>query len=720
MTNCDRSSILITPRRPRREEGTTTFLGSCHHRLALRNSHRHIIKALLVLLLAASDAPAEIVPIEIVAPTEHSTVAGPIPVAATAGPYVTALEFVLDGTPVWVDNSAPFTWVFKTWTVPNGNHVIAAQKPGYPQTAKQVSVWVDNQPSMAGTPVIVRLEDTLTMNGTFKGFGIVDGANNFWYPTFPENQPHTTQYGTSPPVLPGPDFVNHALPRLAALKPSFVLKYVLMWTWAPSAPPDPYDWTNAQMQGVYQDLTALRTLGVDVMIVFTQIPTWIVGSGEFPNTPAEFEAWSSVVADLIKHLHGADGSGLSFTNVKWVGGPVELEGIAWPASGGMWQVREAYSRVGQKLSPYGITPKFFAPGFYDVLNPNGPFYDLAGQYINATQAEPGLDSLLAVYDWHLWYHSMSLEANNYSQIPQAIDAVRTAAGDSSKQVFNTEFGDWLQGNNVWQLTPLTIIEGVNRGQAMIVNWQLTDTNYGGPYPGTGGLLNTAYWNFWPKEANLVYQMISSHVKRDSLVFSSNCVTSPSECPKLKIAAFRSPQSAYTVFAYNTDLAASQRINVAFEGLPVPEATLYRYLVTPGVPLDIRRFALGHDSLVSLWQGHFTDLIPAGSFAVYSWEPDPQPPTVGITTPAWTQTVCGTIPVAATAESAGPQAIDRVEWLIDGTLYTTTYPPNHSWSWNTTLVHNGTYGHRIEAKAFDTAGRAATAMVWVTVANPSCQ
>lgn len=93
------------------------------------------------------------------------------------------------------------------------------------------------------------------------------------------------------------------------------------------------------------------------------------------------------------------------------------------------------------------------------------------------------------------------------------------------------------------------------------------------------------------------------------------------------------------------------------------------------------------------------------------------PTVSITAPANNATVSGTASVSTSAsDNVG---VTRVEFYVNGVLQATDTASPYSFSWNTTVVTNGSY--ILTAKAYDAAGNAATSnAAAVTVLNQVAQ
>ncbi len=102
-------------------------------------------------------------------------------------------------------------------------------------------------------------------------------------------------------------------------------------------------------------------------------------------------------------------------------------------------------------------------------------------------------------------------------------------------------------------------------------------------------------------------------------------------------------------------------------------------------------------------------------------PDPTPtpisditaPSCGITSPATSMTLSGTVDVSVSASD--DQGVTRVELYLDETLYATDNSAPYSFSWDTRQVADGP--HTLRAWAYDAAGNsAASSQVTVTVQN----
>lgn len=91
--------------------------------------------------------------------------------------------------------------------------------------------------------------------------------------------------------------------------------------------------------------------------------------------------------------------------------------------------------------------------------------------------------------------------------------------------------------------------------------------------------------------------------------------------------------------------------------------------------------------------------------------DTTPPTALITSPTG-DVVAGTVVFSATADDN--VAVDRVDFLVDGTMVLSDVASPYTYSWNTTSVPNGS--HTLSIKVYDTSGNFASASRPVTVSN----
>src|SRR5216683_739488 len=93
--------------------------------------------------------------------------------------------------------------------------------------------------------------------------------------------------------------------------------------------------------------------------------------------------------------------------------------------------------------------------------------------------------------------------------------------------------------------------------------------------------------------------------------------------------------------------------------------------------------------------------------------DTTPPTTSITSPTGGSTVSGTVSVSAS--SSDTVGVTSIQLLVDGALAGTVTAAPYNFSWNTTLLANGS--HTLQTKAFDAARNAGlSAIVTVNVSN----
>lgn len=92
-------------------------------------------------------------------------------------------------------------------------------------------------------------------------------------------------------------------------------------------------------------------------------------------------------------------------------------------------------------------------------------------------------------------------------------------------------------------------------------------------------------------------------------------------------------------------------------------------------------------------------------------PDTTPPTALITSPTG-DVVSGTVNFSATAQDN--VAVSKVEFLVDGTVVSSDSSSPYSYSWNTTLVSNGS--HTIGIKAYDSSNNMSSASRPIDVLN----
>jgi chitodextrinase len=148
---------------------------------------------------------------------------------------------------------------------------------------------------------------------------------------------------------------------------------------------------------------------------------------------------------------------------------------------------------------------------------------------------------------------------------------------------------------------------------------------------------------------------------------------------------------------NQNADTNSTIDVA---LSAGSHTLKLYGREPGVMVD--RVILLDD---------FT-CVPSGFGDNCNIPPDTTPPTTAVTAPADGSTVSGTVGVSATASD--DTGVTKVDFLVDGSVASSSTAAPYGFSWDSTTVANG--NHTLSSKAYDAAGNSATAPITVTVAN----
>lgn len=94
------------------------------------------------------------------------------------------------------------------------------------------------------------------------------------------------------------------------------------------------------------------------------------------------------------------------------------------------------------------------------------------------------------------------------------------------------------------------------------------------------------------------------------------------------------------------------------------------------------------------------------------EKETTPPTVSITNPINGDTVSNTVNV--TASASDNVGVSKVEFYVNGSHHATDTSAPYAYSWNTTVIPNGSY--KLDAKAYDAAGNTSISSVTVSVLN----
>jgi peptidoglycan/xylan/chitin deacetylase (PgdA/CDA1 family) len=133
-------------------------------------------------------------------------------------------------------------------------------------------------------------------------------------------------------------------------------------------------------------------------------------------------------------------------------------------------------------------------------------------------------------------------------------------------------------------------------------------------------------------------------------------------------------------------------------------------VTPTVPAGINGvsfgLALSSNGFVTVDDLGFDDAAASGGT-------DTTPPTASMTAPPDGTRVAGTTLLSATASDNN--AVDHVDFLVDGAVVGTVTSGPYNFSWNSANVANGT--HTVRARAVDLSGNTTTSSsISITVAN----
>ena len=463
--------------------------------------------------------------------------------------------------------------------------------------------------ALALTTIQVDTTSSLTTNGNFQGFGIHEDTNQLWLGA-------NTGLGVA---VPG-DWEQFVRPRLKALKPALVRKFIdLNWF---AATQGVYTWNSAGMQGLYTTLQELKTNAVPVILTIWVTPTYMSsrnlgGVPRFPSpetNPDYADRWATAVTDLMKHLYGADGSGYTFDNIKFLGGPNELETTS------VGELVRPYQLLDQKLSAANIRSAvtLFGP---DMADDNGT----AGtQAIVDAKNNPLLAPLLGMYDFHE-YQSGGTDAG----VIRNFDAARAAVQGTGKQVFVTEIGEQTSGNNDWRTLPTWAIDALNHGQAAVIPWTFMDQVYCGGTctsssgSGTSATLDGGKWGllgfkdtgYAPKTSYYMWSAITQHTQADSVVYSNSC--SNEQCTGLRVATLRNQAGNHTIILNNLSSTAAP-VSFEYAGQS-PTQVLYRYTINPASLPDPSTTGdtLGYDQILQMTGGRFSDTVPAGAFVVYS-------------------------------------------------------------------------------------------------------
>ncbi len=511
------------------------------------------------------------------------------------------------------------------WTRPHFLYHVAVQRPSGQHTLRRratrllvlfalwcglIAVAAPTTPVQAQYSVTINTGATLTANGNFQGFGVQDDTNWMWL----------GNSASGAPVVPA-DYNNFIAPRLQAMKLPWVRKFIdIHWY---EATQGTYTWNSNAMTGLYTDLQTLKNNGAKVLLTIWEIPTWMsnytTGDGVshnpvsyWPTTTTQDSEWAQAVTDLLKHLYGTDGSGYSFSNIRWVGGPNELgnqEQLSVSA------LDTPYSDLDSTLTAAGIRSNvtFFGP---DMYFPGGD------TDITAARQDGTLNPLLGLYDVHDYQNSQAPFDSDAS-------AAINAASGSGKQVWLTEFGNGTfpgaEGTAIrWDLNAQWAIEALNRGYAAASLWTAGDQWYCGGAPcmtatpptSDSGTLDGGKWGLWgykdssyaPRLSYYAYSNITAHTAANSKVYANSC-----GCANLGVAALNDQNGHDTVLVMNWNSSA-EPVSFSYSGAS-PTETMYRYTINsssqPSGNLE------SYDEALSMSNGSFSDMVPANSFVVYS-------------------------------------------------------------------------------------------------------
>ncbi len=249
----------------------------------------------------------------------------------------------------------------------------------------------------------------LTLNGSFVGLGAEDDSNLLW------SGPNQAA-GARVPA----DIDTYVTPRLRALAMPVARKFVDVSWFAPT--PAGYAWDSPAMRALYANLAAHRAANTRVMLTIWSLPPWLsAGPADardselrpalaFPDHVHEAR-WANLTVDLLRHLRGLDGSGLSFANVAYVGGPNELAGIDAA------RLLRPYTLLRARLDAAGL-------GQVAIFGPDSFVEELL-----IAHDTPGLDPLLDLYDFH-YYAAAPFEAGFVA----AADRLAAAIAPTGKQI----------------------------------------------------------------------------------------------------------------------------------------------------------------------------------------------------------------------------------------------------------------------------------------------
>jgi len=169
-----------------------------------------------------------------------------------------------------------------------------------------------------------------------------------------------------------------------------------------------------------------------------------------------------------------------------------------------------------------------------------------------------------------------------------------------------------------------------------------------------------------------------------------------------------PTNGATVFGQTTvaanasdnDQVSSVRFFVDGVAIGSPDQT------SPySVKLDTTTLSNGQHTLTALAMDRTGNQTTSAARTV-TVDNDLVPPTARLTAPATNAIVTGQVPLSATAaDNPGGKGVQRVEFLVDGTVVATDTSSPYTATWNSTAVKDGV--HSIAARAVDVRGNVAT-------------
>ncbi|NJN18023.1 MAG: discoidin domain-containing protein [Oscillochloris sp.] len=443
-------------------------------------------------------------------------------------------------------------------------------------------------------PPVVRVDAgrPLTLNGPFRGLGAQDDSNMLW------SGPNRAAGAQVPH-----DFQQIVAPRLRALHMPLVRKFVDVAWFAPE--PGVYAWDSPAMQGLIANLLTHQANGSTVMLTIWSIPRWLSAdpritrdtelkpAADFPSpgtNPDYEQRWANVVADLLRHLYGLDGSGLNFSNIAYLGGPNE----------------PIYFGTDRLVRPFNLLrANLEAAGLADHITLFGP--DAFVEELPAAINTPGLDPLLGAYTFHFYAGSAAFEPG----LIAALDRLRTATAPTGKQLWLTEFGEVDAKNDDWRNLPIGAIAAINGGAAAALMWNTQDQIYNTDNIPAWGLWEVYDTDYRLKPAFYAWQIMARHLPESATVYGHSC--DRAQCPDLRMAVLANATQRAVIALNLSDRPLPLQVDL---GPLAGDRPLQRYLLDPA---DLPKQAgPGLPTDRTLPPGQLlADSLPAGALAVYS-------------------------------------------------------------------------------------------------------